>query len=68
MIDITYLYMLSLVIKMFAGVWVGFVMLSAVCGITWMTYKIIFSFIFGGTPNAIDRQRLLQGSSSGHRG
>lgn len=68
MIDITYLYLLLLAVKMFAGVWVGFVMLCAAYGILWMTYKIIFSFIFGGTPNAIDRQRLLQGSGSGHRG
>jgi len=54
--DITYLYMLSVVIKLFAGAWVGFVMLSAACGIAWMTYKIIFSLIFGGTPNEVNRR------------
>mgnify|MGYP006906310663 CR=1 FL=1 len=51
MLDITYLYLLLLFVKMFVGVWAGFVMLCAAYGILWAAYKVAFSFIFGGTPN-----------------
>lgn len=50
MLDITYLYLLLLFVKMFVGVWVGFVMLCAAYGTLWITYKVTFSFMFGGTP------------------
>lgn len=48
MLDITYLYLLLLFVKMAVGVWAGFVMLCAAYGTLWAAYKVTFSFIFGG--------------------